>query len=157
MPLVAVVAGRSIYFLGNKSLKVTAASVFAGLLLLNAAIVHPYYNLYYNVIEEPFGFKSLELDQEIGNTDGQREAIDYIKQNCNKVSGNLEDTLINYVDDTDFIVHNPAEEDLPFCIYTQPGLESTINEIEEKLSVSCVPAKEIIRDGIKLRLIYKCE
>ncbi|HLD56890.1 MAG TPA: phospholipid carrier-dependent glycosyltransferase, partial [archaeon] len=158
MPLIALVTARSLDLIKNPRSFFVLGIIFSLVLFSTAALVHPYYNLHYNSIGDFFGFKQLKYDQEIANTDGLMEAIDYVKANCTKVTGSLAGTIINYVENySDIIVNEPKIGDVPICFYTQPGLESSVRILESNLSIKCDIVKEIQRSGIKLRSIYSCE
>ncbi|GEM_PF-2077599 len=158
MPLAAIVAARSMGLVKKANLRIAAIVLFSAVLLGTAIAVHPNYNVHYNFVEAPFGF--MQVDQEIWNTDGFREGIEYVKANCRAVTGNMAGTLINYVGDpSSFIVPDPTESDLPICAYVSTEFEARtgfIGELERKLDAECTLEKEITRGGSHLRSIYSC-
>ena len=158
MPLFAIIAARSLDILKSANTKILVAIISSIILFGTSMAVHPNYNIYYNSIEIPFGFK--EIDQEIQNTDGYREGIGFVKANCTKVTGDMAGTIINYVQTPEkWIVENPQKSDLPICVYVSNQFEERtkfVENLEHSIGIQCDMEKEITRGNLRLRRIYIC-
>ena len=158
MPLAAIVVARSLSLV-NKKIKIPMIIFFSLGFLITAAVAHPDYNNYYNYIDDVFHFKL--YDQEIRNINGYREGIEYIKENCQKVTGNMAGTLINYVGDPETFIaqRNLTQSDIPFCYYieSEERFIKEVKQTETTLNIKCVLSKEIVViRGHLSHFIYQC-
>ncbi|MBI4162661.1 MAG: glycosyltransferase family 39 protein [Candidatus Aenigmarchaeota archaeon] len=155
IPLIAIIAARCIDFIKSQKIATVMLTIFLVVLATSAFAVHTDYIYYKN-------FNVLEYEPELFQSEGMKESISYIKENCPAV----------YTDSYYHFILAPYhrnvtkyanETKLPTCVlkgYT--GLGSSLPSPENVViddfikSHSCELKKSVVKKGVLLQKIYYC-
>ena len=165
VPLIAIVAARWIDSIKSLKIAVLVVSVLTIVLAISALAVHPNYIYYKN-------FDVLENEPELFQSEGMKESISYIKENCpaaftdsyyHFLLAPYYNNVTKYANETSRTDAQGASTYLPTCVlkgYTGLGSLDPSPEniaIDDFISArQCELKKSVVKNGILLQKIYYC-
>lgn len=153
IPLIAIVAARSLSFLVKGYQKLLVILVVSVILFLHAFTSGPSYALSYSPL------KGVLLEPEIEGvfSEGMKESMNFLVQNCNKtLSGPIFAFNMNAYH-KNFATSNSSELNFPICVVENLLSESESRGIREFLeSHNCTLEKTVVKSGTPVNNIYTC-
>jgi 4-amino-4-deoxy-L-arabinose transferase-like glycosyltransferase len=146
IPIISIIAARFVLSLSDKIVSAFIILSFF-ILFLFAFMIHPYYDLYYGSLNDV-----LEIPQN-HYTDGFKEGIAYIEENCNTLytREGYADVMYTYMNKTKIIL----SPELPSCVMTESKDQDYVAEFVR--THDCEMIKKIVIRGISLLNIYYCK